>query len=158
MVPEIDIKVLTEPQANTALETVRAPDRLAVIEIGPDLWVKVRTPTGATGWIRADLLTFEGDAELLPKEISYRVLSNRDDLPFIYGVAATDVAGVKIYLLANDLKTPLATIPVGYPVTLLTIDPSGQWYFVDMPDPIRENYLLSGWVSKNYIRDQAAAN
>ncbi len=161
IVPEIDVSLYAEPSEKaTVLQTLRAPLQLPVLE-ADSFWVQVLLPTGRTGWVQAWLLTYRGDAKLLPLELRYLVISEQvtpvqqsSTLPFTYGTLISFGGAEGDYLLNDpqNEQSGLVWVPVGTDVTLLfeakgaSSYGSGVWYFVSLVDPMGENLIWRGYL------------
>jgi hypothetical protein len=161
IVPDIDIALYaTANETAAAIETVRAPMRLPVVQ-ATSFWVELLLPDGRRGWAQSWLLTYTGDARQLPLELRYLLVSDEavsaqpaNNLPFTYGrVIALD--GAESVILRNDVndaQSILIDVPVGTDVTLLftanglTVDGSNLWYFVQVLDPNGENLVWQGYL------------
>lgn len=159
LAPDIDVSIFSEPDIGAqVLAKVRAPVRLPVMELSPE-WAKVETSEGLRGWIRAPFFTFEGNRELVPLELRYRLVSGRTDLPFINGRVISYGDAAKSFLLRDPIaeQSGFRDIPVGTAVTILqtgTGQPtygSGTWYFVSLVDPENNDQLLQGWLPAEVV-------
>lgn len=179
VVPDIEVPLYAEPRDELApLLTLRAPMTLPILQAS-SYWVQVvvsadvaattATDEPLIGWVQAWLLTYRGDAAMLPAELRYLVLNEAaaatqgTDLPFIYGVVIS-VDGATGYPLRdapNPVANAVAWSPVDTPVTLLFTThgtpPPGygnaatgteqpQWYFVSMVDPGGANLIWRGYL------------
>jgi len=160
LVPDIAVALRTRPAVDAAgVEIVRAPDRLRVLNVNDDLWVKAVSPRGKTGWVHGDSLVFEGDPLLLPERLRYRVISNRGDLPFVYGKVVSLGGARGDYLLRDprDEGSGFLWVPVGAAVIVLDEDAgsrsygSGRWYRVFLVSPEGKNEVWEGWLPKEVI-------
>jgi hypothetical protein len=160
VIPDISIYVRSQPSYGAAgLELVRAPAKLRVIRTNDDLWVEVESPSGIVGWIDSKLVTFEGDAKVLPPELRYRVTSSRNDLPFIDGRVVSYGGAQGDYLLRdpNNEMSGFLWVPVGTEVTVLNKAGgshsygSGLWYLVFLVDPNGQNKVYIGWLPMEVI-------
>jgi len=178
VVPEIEVPLYAEPrEEQPPLLTLRAPLTLPILQASP-YWVQVvvsdddgstAPPQPVVGWVQAWLLTYRGNAAMLPAELRYLVLNEvavatqGADLPFPYGVVIS-VDGATGYPLRdapNAVANAVAWSPVDTPVTLLftaqETSPPGdgdavsragqpQWYFVSMIDPGGANLIWRGYL------------
>ncbi|MEZ4682140.1 MAG: hypothetical protein R2932_48830 [Caldilineaceae bacterium] len=107
------------------------------------------------------MLTYRGDARLLPLELRYLVVSEElaspeqvNNLPFTYGKVISYGGSEGDYLLndPHNEQSGLIWVPVGTDVTLLfeaNGSPSygsGIWYFVSIIDPAGENLIWRGYL------------
>ena len=134
---------------------VHAPAKLRVVKANENFWVQVETSGGDLGWIDGRWITYEGDANLLPKELRHRNISNRGDLPFVHGVIVSPDGNQEQYPLLDQPQEDAAiaaSIPVGTQVTILlrargsSAYGSGQWYIVTLPDPSGQRVRWTGYL------------
>ncbi len=175
IVPDIEVPLYAEPRDDgVVLTTLRAPLTLPILQ-ATSYWVQVLvTPETAAdvaqiGWVQAWLLTYQGDAAMLPAELRYLVISSEKavtaanaGLPFTYGIVIS-VDGADGYALRdapNQAANEVSWSPVDTPVTLLfaaqskptdlangtTDGLNGQWYFVSMVDPGGANLIWRGYL------------
>ena len=163
--PDIDASLFADADLNAdVLAQVRFPTRLRVEELSPE-WAKVETADNITGWIRARFFTYEGPREALPLELRYRLVSGRDDLPFIYGRVTSFGGAEGDYLLRSpdDEQSGFRWIPVGTEVTVLQSSEgspsygSSIWLLVSLVDPDDAGRLLQGWLPQEVIREHESA-
>lgn len=150
----VPITLRAQPGGNTAMVVIVSPPAtLRVIDTGKDPWYLVESPTGTKGYIDGRWVVYEGDASLLPAGQQYRVVTNRSDLPFIYGkVVSHDQVQTKypLYREPNSGSGSIVTLPVGYELIVLAVRKgdskygSGQWYVVTLPGPGGENMIYTG--------------
>lgn len=159
LAPDIDVSIFAEADiAAQVLAKVRSPLRLPVQEISPE-WAKVETNDGVVGWIRTPFFTYEGNREVVPLELRYRLVSDRTDLPFIYAQVISYNGAEGDYLLRdpNNEQSGFRWIPVGWAVTVLQIGSgtstygSGIWYFVVLVDPNDETEIRQGWLAREVL-------
>jgi hypothetical protein len=159
ILPDIDVSLFEQPDANLpVLATLRAPNLVPVLEATPE-WIKVVGQDGQTGWLRAWLVTYAGNAERLPAELRYLVVTEQDDVPFTYGTVISLGGAEGDFLLKdpNDEQSGILWVPVGTEVTLLFPREgvqsygSGDWYFVTLVDPGGENQVWFGYLPKEVI-------
>jgi hypothetical protein len=162
IVPNISVGLRAQPSPDAAIvQTVRAPDRLRVVRVNDNLWIEVESPRGeSTGWIYSAFVTFEGDPKLLPPRLRYRVVTDRSDLPFVYG-KVTSFGGVQgDYLLrdAKDEQSGFLWVPANTEVVVLSEGEgsdsygSGLWYLVFLVSPSGKNEVWEGWLPKEVIQ------
>jgi hypothetical protein len=84
--PAISINVRRHPslEDGNIMLMVNGPQQLPVIQ-AQSVWIQVSLPDGRLGWVSGSLLTYEGNSDLLPPDLRYRIVTNREDLPFVYG-------------------------------------------------------------------------
>jgi hypothetical protein len=180
IVPDIEVPLYGEPRDDAAvLTTLRAPLTLPILQ-ATSYWVQVLV-AGATaadvtqiGWVQAWLLTYQGDAAMLPPELRYLVINSdkattapNAGLPFTYGVVIS-VDGADGYALRdapNHAAPEVSWSPVDTPVTLLfavstkqgelikgtTAAIDEQWYFVSMVDPAGANLIWRGYLPATVV-------
>lgn len=162
IVPDIEIPLYAEPNEKAqVLQTLRAPQRPQVLE-ADSFWVKVVLDDDTTGWVQAWLLTYRGDARLLPLELRYLVVSEEiampeqtsNELPYTYGevISVDGVDGYELLNAPNQPETGLIRVPVGTDVTLLRRAKENPdlytepWYFVRIVDPGGDNQIWQGFL------------
>ena len=175
IVPDIEVPLYGAPRDDAAvLTTLRAPLTLSILQ-ATSYWVEVLV-AGATaadvaqiGWVQAWLLTYQGDAAMLPPELRYLVINSEKaetapnaGLPFTYGVVISvdGAAGYALRDAPNHTATEVIWSPVDTPVTLLFAVGTKQgdlikgpvaatdepWYFVSMIDPGGANLIWRGYL------------
>ncbi len=168
IVPGILVEVFSKPSIDSPIVRMAQPnERLPVTGVGDSPWVQVSMKDGVTGWMIGQWLTFEGDRSLLPPEIGIRVVSDRDDLPFVRGIVVSHNGTQKAYpLLYNPRDTSRVVeeirggVPVGTDVIVLLMAPgvenygSGQWYFVTLDDPFGRNYMWNGYLPVEAVAER----
>ena len=147
------------------LQRITGPIRLPVLQTmktGSDWWVQVSYPaTEQIGWLLAFPLVFEGDKALLPSDLQFQVITDRADLPFIYGQVVRFGQSTGDYLLSNpyDEQSGVFRISVGSQVTVLdtgkgsTSYGSGEWLRVSYPD-IASALVWRGWLPVEVVAPQ----
>ncbi|MEZ4708555.1 MAG: hypothetical protein R3A44_15205 [Caldilineaceae bacterium] len=163
LAPDANMSIFAEPDVNAErLAVVHAPDRLPVLEVTAE-WAKVRSAENGEGWIRTAFFTFEGSPSALPPDLQFRLVSNRADLPFVYGRVISFGGAAGDYLLTNpdNEQSGFRFIPVGWLVTLLQVGPgaqsygSGDWGFVMLVDPDNESLIQQGWLPMEILAPRA---
>ena len=175
LVPDIDVALYAEPRDDApVLATLRAPLTLPILQ-ATSYWVEVlvagetAADVAQIGWVQAWLLTYQGDATMLPAELRYLVIDREKaatapnaDLPFTYGVVISvdGAAGYALRDAPNHAATEVSWSPVDTPVTLLFAvgakpgdlikEPAAAvdepWYFVSMIDPGGANLIWRGYL------------
>jgi len=162
IIPDITIGQRIQPAFDAiSRQLLRAPDRARVSRVTDDLWVEVESPRdGITGWIYGGWVTFDGDPMLLPARLRVRVVTNRNDLPFVYGKVVSFGGAQGVYLL-NDAKNEMSGflwVPIGTEVVVLMVGDgvrsygSGLWYLVNLVDPVVKNEVRDGWLPKEVVQ------
>ena len=140
---------------------ITGPGRVPVLQATGE-WVQILyPPTEQIGWIWAFPLLFEGDKMLLPANLRTQVITDRDDLPFVFGEVVSFGGAKGDYLLRDpsNEQSGFFWLPVGTEVTVLLKRPgstsygSGQWYFVDYTD-ILGGRVLRGWLPAEVVAPQ----
>lgn len=163
LIPDISLVLRKEPFEDAEqTESVRYPDKLAVIQIDSNLWIEVQSPSGETGWLYGLYVLYEGDKSQVPTRLRYQFINNRDDLPYVFGqIKAFDKAD-SIYLVADPFADPteetnqLKALSIGTKVTLMLKSSgvnnfgSGIWYWVMYVD-IDANSLLWGFLPEEIL-------
>jgi hypothetical protein len=96
---------------------------------------------------------------LLPERLRYRVISNRGDLPFVYGKVVSFGRAAGDYLLRDprDEGSGFLWVPVGAAVIVLDEDAgsrsygSGRWYRVFLVSPEGKNEAWEGWLPQEVV-------
>ena len=154
LAPDANMSIFAAPDVNAErLAVVHSPDRLLVREVTAE-WTKVRSAEEIEGWIRTVFFTFDGPPDALPAELQFRLVSNRVDLPFVYGrvIAVDGAEGADLSADPDDEQSGFRRIPVGWPVTLLQIGAgaqaygSDQWGLVMLVDPDNATLIQQGWL------------
>ncbi|MDT8307439.1 MAG: SH3 domain-containing protein, partial [Anaerolineae bacterium] len=154
LLPPIPLSLRSEPAAgDNVITRLQGPARLPVQRIEGD-WILVSAGAGQTGWLSGYYLTFIGNADALPRALRYRVLSDRDDLPYVYGQVVSVGGANGAYLLYDPAseKSDLVWIPTGTEVTLLLpvqgarTYGSSVWYLVELVDPRDDEKLVTGYL------------
>jgi hypothetical protein len=160
VIPPIEMSLFAAADPNaTVLEKLSPGARLPVRQLQESEWAQVEGPSGALGWVRARLVLYEGNAELLPADLRFRNLTNRSDLPVVWGAVVSFGGARGDYLLSDpqNEQSGVRWIPVGAEViVLLTGDGvrsygSGRWYFVVLADPNDRTRLLQGWLPAEVV-------
>jgi hypothetical protein len=155
---EMSLFVAADPNA-TVLEKLSPGARLPVRQLQESEWAQVEAPSGALGWVRARLVLYEGNAELLPADLRFRNLTDRPDLPVIWGVVVSFGGAQGDYLLSDpqNEQSGVRWISVGAEVIVLLTGEgvrsygSGRWYFVVLADPNDRTRLLQGWLPAEVV-------
>jgi hypothetical protein len=162
IIPDITIGQRIQPAFDAiSRQLLRAPDRARVTRVTDDLWVEVESPRdGITGWVYGGWVTFDGDPMLLPARLRLRVVTNRNDLPFVYGKVVSFGGAQGAYLL-SDAKNEMSGflwVPTDTEVVVLLVGDgvrsygSGSWYLVNLVDPFGKNEVHDGWLPKEVIQ------
>ncbi|MEZ4660033.1 MAG: SH3 domain-containing protein [Caldilineaceae bacterium] len=163
LAPDANMSIFAEPDVNAErLAVVHSPDRLPVLQVTVE-WAKVRAAENVEGWIRTGFFTFEGSPAALPADLQFRLVSNRADLPFVYGRVISYGGSTGDYLLSNpdNEQSGFRLIPVDWPVTLLQVGPgaqsygSGEWGFVMLVDPDNAALIQQGWLPLEILAPRA---
>lgn len=164
IVPDINLNIRAVPSTDgERVETVRWPTKLKVFEFNNDLWAKVQTASGNTGWTFGHWLTFEGNVKLLPIDLAYRSVTDRTDLEFVFGqIVSHDGVTREYYLLRDptDASTQITPLGLGAKVTVLAIRDgiksygSGKWYVVTLVDPRGGDRLLTAYLPVEAVAPQ----
>lgn len=135
--------------------SIPAGERALVVDYSAYPWLQAETTAGERGWFDGRWVLYEGDASLLPPELRFRVLTDRNDVPFIDGRIVSHDGSTQAYPLLfrpdpNDRT--IVMLPVGSALAVLAIRQgsttygSGNWYVVTVPDPGGSNTLWTGYV------------
>lgn len=164
IVPDISLNIRTVPATDgERVETVRSPTKLKVLEFNNDLWARVQTSSGNTGWTFGHWLTYEGNVKLLPTELAYRSVTDRADLEFVYGQIVSHDGTTKEYFLLRDptdATSRITPLGLGAKVTVLAIRDgiksygSGKWYVVTLVDPRGGDRLLTAYLPVEAVGPQ----
>jgi hypothetical protein len=164
IIPDIDIAIRSQPSAGAdVLETVQVPEKLRVLRVDEGKWVEVQTSKGTRGWVFGYSLVYEGNLNLLPNELRYRLISDRSDLPFIYGKVVSHDGVRKIYSLnvhPEDNTDIVMNVPVHTNVIILLkmngskAFGSGVWYLVAVVESGGTNQLWHGYLPAEAIAER----
>jgi hypothetical protein len=162
IMPDITIGQRIQPAFDAiSRQLLRAPDRARVTRVTDDLWVEVESPKdGITGWVYGEWVTFDGDPLLLPARLRFRVVTNRTDLPFVYGKVVSFGGAQGDFLLsdAKNERSGFLWVPTVTEVVVLLVGDgvrsygSGVWYLVNLVDPTGKNEVHDGWLPKEVVQ------
>lgn len=162
LAPDLEFSLFTERAIfESVIRKLNPLERVTVLKIDEE-WAHVKTNVGETGWIRARFYTYEGNGSRLPNELSNRLISARDDLPFVHAEVVSYGGADGDFLLRNPHNelSGYRWIPVGTSVTVLQIGDgvqtyeSGRWCSVTLVDPENSSQILNGWLPLDVLAEK----
>jgi hypothetical protein len=121
-------------------------------------WLSVETAGGETGWVDGRWRVFTGDAAALPAALSFRMISDRDDLDFIFGEVVETTAEDDYYRLRFEPSfeaDPIIEIPAGTE-TLTLLDNQGSdsaWMLVTLADIGGDGLIRTGYLPRSVVEE-----
>lgn len=115
-------------------------------------WIKVNVTDDLAGWLDGRLVVYEGPENILPLLFNFYIISDRNDLPFVYGRVVRSGGNLGDYLLRDytlgmgNESNKLALVPSNTNVKILS--QSEDWYWVLVVLPENDPPILRGSLPK----------
>jgi hypothetical protein len=155
----ISMSVMAEPEEDAAqVAIVRPWDKARILDMEGDRWLLVETAAGETGWVDGRWRVFVGDAAALPGALSYRLVSDRDDLAFVFGEVADTNEGDAQYQLRFEPgldAEAIIEVPVGTQIIVLQDDlgQTGDWLLVTLADIGGDRLIRTGYLPGRVVEE-----
>ena len=157
------LHLYSEPSSSASeVTTVEPWKRARVLDASSAPWFLVEAPDGMTGWIDGTWRVYEGQPEVLPPDLRYRVIAEDSGLPFVYGEVARSEDGLENQVVFREQPNVLApaifNVPVGTEVIVHRINQgaAGDWSLVTLPNPNGSESIWTGYLP-TYVLDETDA-
>jgi hypothetical protein len=155
----IPMTVLTEPDEGAArVAIVRPWEKARIRDTERDRWLLVETEDGVEGWVDGRWRVYVGDAAALPGALSYRLISDRGDLAFVFGEVVDTGGGNSQYQMRFEPSLDAEAIigvPVGTEVIVLQDGhgQNGDWLLVTLADIGGDRLIRTGYLPQNIVEE-----
>ncbi|MGB3220629.1 MAG: SH3 domain-containing protein, partial [Anaerolineae bacterium] len=155
-----DIILRSEPNIDTeSLARIQKGERARVVDTSRAPWLLVEANNGMFGWIYGRYYVFEGNRELFPNDLRHHIISNRNDLPFIYGKVINLDENIVSYDLRsapnNETGDVIISVPIGTEIIML-LTRRGEfkdWSFVTLADPYGKDKAWFGYLPTEVLTE-----
>jgi hypothetical protein len=155
----IPMTVLAEPTEDARRVAILNPwDKARILDTERDRWLLVETEDGVEGWVDGRWRVFVGDAAALPGALSYRLISDRSDLAFVFGEVMNTNNGNSHYQLRFEPSLEaeaIIEVPVGTEIIVLQDGhgQNGDWLLVTLADIGGDRLIRTGYLPQAVVRE-----